>query len=126
MKKVVRKKVNGKDHSEIEKEVSIEKNLGGGDKESITLKERKPERSTPDIVFREGTAKVGLAKGMTVNLGNYSSARIDCSITRIVPDEDRAIMDELANLSVMLDEQIEFELEELDDKEQSKPKKRNK
>lgn len=57
---------------------------------------------------------VGLSKGYSFNMGNFESAKISCWITVPCENNDEAIMDELARLSSLLDEQIEFEANELD------------
>lgn len=124
MKRVLKKKSQGKNHPEASTSVAVERNMGQGEKQIIKEEEKKPAKVVPDVVFREGTAKVGLVKGVTINLGNYQSARIDCSIVRIVKDDDREIMDELANISSMIDEQIEFETEQLEEEQETKKKKK--
>lgn len=116
----VRKKLNikarSKNHKDVQTSVEVVKNLGKGDTNTVSKKENSPKaenRNTPTNMLREGQCIVGLTKGVTINLGNYQSARIDCSITRVVEDSDNVIMDELINISELLDEQLSYESEQL-------------
>jgi hypothetical protein len=57
---------------------------------------------------------VGIAKGVTVNMGNYQSARIDCWIIGECEDDDTAKMNKFVENSGLIDEQIEFENDQLE------------
>lgn len=117
-KKEITKKpsVKAKNHKEVDAHIEVEKRYPDGEKEIIYEKGTKVENEdTPIAILKEGRAMAGLSKGMTINLGNYESARINCWITRTCKDDDKAIMDNLAEISNMLDEQIQFEVEELEE-----------
>lgn len=103
------------DHPEVKKAVTIEKS-NYGVKETIAEKgtQEEPEASSANRV-PVGKAEVGLSKGITINLGNYESARINCWITRIVNDDDTEMMNSLAELSGLIDEQIQFEVDGIND-----------
>lgn len=60
----------------------------------------------------EETVKVGLLKGVTLNIGNYESARFDFWEERAVPlaDKEKTI----AEISQHIDSVIESEVTELD------------
>lgn|SRR3712207_2419047 len=114
MAKVLRKKV--KNYEEVSKAVKIEKNLGKGKKEVLKDEEYQSDqtnRNNPVNMLKSGQAIVGLTKGCKINMGNYQSAKIDVWISRVCKDEDKAIMDNLADISIMLDEQLEFEQSKL-------------
>jgi hypothetical protein len=54
-----------------------------------------------------GYATVGLNLGATLNMGDFQSARIDVFVQRNVVDTDEAIKDEFANLSELLQAEIQ-------------------
>jgi hypothetical protein len=72
---------------------------------NVKLKEKPPE----------GFATIGLAKGVTLNMGEYQSARIDVFIQRNVKDDDAVILDEINKISEMLNAELERQSAELDD-----------
>lgn len=111
------KKVEANNHEEVNTSVVVEKN-NYGDKEVVMEKgtdkqEPNEDSSNPALQLPVGYSTVGLSKGLTVNLGNYESARINCWISRTVKDEEKIVMDTLADISQLIDEQIEFEVNEL-------------
>lgn len=117
----IKKKVTSSDkvknHPDVNKIVRIKKNRGGV-KDTIKEEEYRAEESTtnrsnPANMLRAGQALVGLSKGVTLNLGSYQSARIDCWVSRVCNDSEKDIMDNLAEISVILDEQIEYESDQL-------------
>jgi len=63
----------------------------------------------------KGYATIGLSKGITLNMGDYQSARIDVFIQRNVPDTDEAIKAGLDDINEKLTEEIVRQSEELDD-----------
>ena len=118
VKKKLNIKARSKNHKDVQTSVEVVKNLGKGDTNTVSKKEHSPKvenRNTPTNMLREGQCIVGLSKGITVNLGGYQSARIDCSLTRVARDDDRSIMDELIHISGILDEQLEYETDQLED-----------
>lgn len=109
-----KKKVTPTEHEEVNTAVVHEKREADGSK--TVLKEKGIEQendNNPIGTLPEGKAIVGLSKGLTVNLGNYESARVSCWISRVVNDNETEIMDNLVQISDMLDEQIQFEVDEL-------------
>lgn len=115
----IKKNVAPKNHEEVKSDYVVEKS-NYGTKEVVKEKGQVVEDSdTVDDsrniagALPEGKATVGLSKGVTLNLGNYQSARISCWISRTVNEDDKTVMDTLADISQLIDEQIEFESEEI-------------
>jgi hypothetical protein len=112
-------KVTPKDHTDDGVKVSVEetkKNKAGVRETKIkkgAVVEDAELDSNPATQLPEGKAIVGLSKGLTINLGNYESARINCWISRTAKDDETEIMNNMAEISTMLDEQLEFEVDEL-------------
>ena len=57
--------------------------------------------------------RIGMSKGMTINMGDYQSARIDVWMERVVPDNDREVEKAYAEISKTLDEHLTDEVNEL-------------
>ena len=55
----------------------------------------------------EGLAVVGFSKGVTLNMDNYESARIDVFIQRTVVDDDEVIRDTILEIDEILQDEIE-------------------
>ena len=62
-----------------------------------------------------GHAVVGLSKGVTLNMGDFQSARIDVFIQRTVVDDDDTIRDTLVEIDEILQDEIERQSALLDD-----------
>ena len=80
------------------------------------LKEKGIEQdndNNPNGALPEGKAVVGLSKGLTINLQNYESARVNCWISKVSNDDEISIMNALAEISGLIDEQIQFEVDEI-------------
>lgn len=60
-------------------------------------------------IILEGQCRVGLAKGATINLGDFQSARIDVWMERVVEESDDSVEEALDFMSLMLDRRIEEE-----------------
>lgn len=75
--------------------------------------ELEEENNTSQGMLQPNRMIVGLSKGITLNLGNYESAKISCWMSKNVPEEEKDIMNALNDISEMIDEQIQFEAEEL-------------
>jgi hypothetical protein len=111
-------KVNPVNHKEVNSSYVVEKN-NYGDKEVIKEKgtdiaEPEDAYSNPALSLPAGMTTVGLSKGLTLNLGSYQSARINCWISKTIgSDDEKSIMDALADISQLIDEQIEFESNEI-------------
>ena len=71
------------------------------------------DRTLPQSVLPLGKSIVGLNLGFTLSLGNYQSARIDCWITDLCDSDDKSKMDKLAEISGLIQEQIEYECSEV-------------
>lgn len=56
-----------------------------------------------------GYATVGLSNGVTLNVGNYESARIDCFIQRTVEDTPENIKDTFGEMHKLIQEEIEHQ-----------------
>jgi hypothetical protein len=113
--------VKPKDHSNEGVNVSVEvtNNLEKTTKVKKGVMNEEPENN-PTSSIRAGQAIVGLSKGYSINLGNYESAKVSCWISRVSNDDETAIMDNLAEISGLLDEQLEFEIAELGEKDDEK------
>lgn len=120
-KKLTAKKIKNtvKDHSEEGVEVSVEvtKREANGERKTTQVKGAVTEDEELNVAQEQKPeiATVGLSKGMTINLGNYESARISCWISKPTKTDDKSIMDTMAEISTLLDEQLEFEISELED-----------
>lgn len=55
----------------------------------------------------EGLAVVGSSLGVTLNMGDYQSARIDVFVQRTVKDDDEVILDTFQEIQEMLQDEIE-------------------
>lgn len=111
-----KKKVAPKNHEEANVDMVHEKREVDGSK--TVLKEKgavQENENNPINTIQEGKSIVGLSKGLTINLGNFESARINCWISRVSNDDETEIMDNLVQISDMLDEQIQYEVDELTD-----------
>lgn len=85
-----------------------------GTKEVISEKGIETEHdSNPVNKLKAGEAEIGLSKGLTINLGGYESARVNCWISKVSKDTEVDIMAGMIEISEMIDEQIQFEVEEL-------------
>lgn len=111
-------KVKAKDNTDKDVKVSVEVDKrdinGGKTTENIkgvlvdNVEELNPNESIP-----ENKVVVGQSKGYTINLGGYESARINCWISKHTQDDEVSIMNTMAEISQLLDEQLEFEIAEL-------------
>lgn len=115
MAKKIPKKLKAKNNEEVKSHVVKEKREVDGSK--TTVSEKGSEQYTENTVgaLPEGKSTVGLSKGLTVNLGNYESARVNCWISRTVNEDEQTVMDNLVQISEMIDEQLQFEVDELED-----------
>ena len=119
-KKVIKKKkplkADAKDNTSkgVKTTVTLKENDYGKKTEYINKGEHIEEQEEEILGENDNNlAVVKLSKVLTVNLGNYESAKIGCSITRKCKDTDEVIMQTFADVSTLLDEQIEFEVAEL-------------
>jgi hypothetical protein len=68
---------------------------------------------TGHVVTAEPTRRVGMSKAMTVNMGNFESAKIGVWIERVIPDTDRDEAATITEISSRLDEYLKVEVVEL-------------
>jgi hypothetical protein len=111
MKKIIKKSsTGGKNHPEVKSHVTLTNNKT----HEVVHEHGLPvESESKTVPISEGTTAVGLCKGVTLSMGNYQSARIDCWITSPCKENDRSKQDMLSHNSALIDEQIEFETEQL-------------
>lgn len=116
-KTVTRKRKTAKpvDHTEEGVKVSVIKRDNYTKSEEVV----KGEAIEEDFDGKENPTRssetiVGLSKGYSFNMGNFESAKISCWISIPCKNDDEEIMDTMARISSLLDEQIEFEANELD------------
>lgn len=123
-KKILPKKkaIKPVDHTEENDDVkvSVEKDtrLPDGSKNTKQIKgEIQEDVESADMLEKEekeeSLVTVGFSKGYTINLGNYESARINCWVSKKVKDDERLVLDTMAEISSLIDEQLEYELDEL-------------
>lgn len=63
--------------------------------------------------IHKGERKIGLSKGMTINLGNYQSAKISVWMERIVEDDNHSSTQNLQDMSQYLDDWLQSEVDEI-------------
>ena len=111
-----KKNVTPKNHEEVHVNTIVEKREYDGSKTVVKEKGAVQENeNNPINTIQEGKAIVGLSKGLTINLQNYESARINCWISKVTNDDEISIMDTLVQISGMIDEQLQFEVDEIMD-----------
>lgn len=111
-----KKKVAPKKHEEANVDVVVEKREYDGSK--TVLKEKgavQENENNPINTIQEGKSIVGLSKGLTINLQNYESARVNCWISKVTNDDEISVMDTLVQISEMIDEQLQFEVDEIEE-----------
>jgi hypothetical protein len=69
---------------------------------------KRPVEQTP-----QGYATIALGQGVTLNMDNFQSARLDVFIQRNVVDDDDTIKDEFSKMSELLQREIEKQSAEL-------------
>ena len=111
-----KKKVTPKNHEEAHVDMRVEKREYDGSKTVLKEKGAVQENgNNPINTIQEGKSIVGLSKGLTINLQNYESARINCWISKVTNDDEVSVMDTLVQISEMIDEQLQFEVDEIMD-----------
>lgn len=111
-----KKKVTPKNHEEAHVDMIVEKREYDGSK--TVLKEKgavQEDENNPINTIQEGKSIVGLSKGLTINLQNYESARINCWISKVTNDDEVSVMDTLVQISEMIDEQLQYEVDEIEE-----------
>ena len=92
----------------VEKEANV-KEIKGITKDGDGINE--PAHEVMQI--NKGEQKIGLSKGVTVNTGNYESARINVWVERIIPEGEKERTKNLQELSEYLDDWLIVESKEL-------------
>lgn len=69
--------------------------------------------TTGTTIATEPTRRVGMSKAMTVNMGNFESAKIGVWIERVIPDNDRDEASTMTDISGRLDEYLKVEVSDL-------------
>lgn len=111
-----KKNVTSKNHEEAHVDMIVEKREYDGSKTIVKEKGVVQENeNNPINTIQEGKAIVGLSKGLTINLQNYESARINCWISRVSDDDEVSVMDALVQISEMLDEQLQYEVDGIEE-----------
>lgn len=114
-KKIPKKKVVGKDNTSKGVKVSVVKK-DNFEKTEEVIKDTIGDEDIEEMeeeALKNNKALVGMSKGYSYNMGNYESARISCSIKVPCNNTDEDIMDEMNRISELLEEQLEFEANEL-------------
>lgn len=65
------------------------------------------------MLICKGEQKIGISKGITINTGNYESARINVWVERIIPEGEKERTKNLQELSEYLDDWLIVESKEL-------------
>lgn len=55
----------------------------------------------------KGKALIGLSLGVTLNMGDFESARVDVFIQRNVDDDDESIQEGLADISELIHDELQ-------------------
>lgn len=116
----VKPSVKAKDNTSKGVKVSVTKR-NNATKEEECIKGEKLENSEglkPEhFNLNANQTSVGMSKGYSFNMGNYESAKVSCWINLPCENTDADIQDTLDRISGLLDEQLEFEANELDSEE---------
>lgn len=83
--------------------------MGGGDRE--TLSEKVEDKRIKVGVFQTATAKVSVSKGLTINLGNFESARVTVGLDLPCYVEETKEIEEVVNK--MVEDRIQAEVLEI-------------
>lgn len=71
------------------------------------------ESSALPAELKVGTRRIGVSKGLTINLGNYESARISYWMERVIPDSDSECTKAIIEMSELVENALEEEAREL-------------
>lgn len=67
-----------------------------------------------DMLLESNMTRVGMSKGVTLNMGGYQSARIDIWISKPCENNNVSIEETLNEISSLIDERLEYEVQQLD------------
>ena len=81
-------------------------------KDSKDKVEETIKKGTPlDHATKKADSYVGISKGVTVNMDNYESLRVDCWLS--IPLEDKTPTEKFMELSEIIQEQLEYEVTQI-------------
>ncbi|MBO8161063.1 MAG: hypothetical protein H0Z24_05455 [Thermosipho sp. (in: Bacteria)] len=82
-------------------------------KNTVTKEEEVIKAGTPlDHIIKKVPNMIGMSKGVTVNMDNYESFRVDCWLT--VPLDDKSSPEEkFMELSEIIESQIQYEVQRI-------------
>ena len=95
------------------KPVAIQRHVGKGDAREVdvttnpNIEDGVSPRSKLGKATPKGKALIGTSLGVTLNMGDYESARVDVFIQRHVDDDDESIKEGLAEISELLHEELQ-------------------
>lgn len=93
--------------------VQIVDNLSGTLKKKKGTYEDTKDKKNQDMLLDTNKVRVGLSKGVTINMGDFQSARIDVWISKVCDDNKVEIEETLNEISKIIDERIEYEANQL-------------
>jgi len=83
--------------------------LGGGERETIS--EKTDDKMIRVGIFKTQTTKVSISKGLTINLGNFESARVTVGLDIPCYVEETKEMEEVVNK--MIEDRLQAEVLEI-------------
>ena len=84
-------------------------------KDSITKEEKAVKLGSPlDHALKKVDGYIGMSQGVTVNMGDYESFRVDCWLS--IPLEGKDPAEKFAELSEIIQAQLEEEVTKIMDK----------
>lgn len=83
------------------------------DKVIVGVSDQVTKQGNRNNTLVSGERRVGMAKGVTLNMGNYQSARYDVWIERVIPDNDRDYAKAIIEMEKILDEAVKEEAKKL-------------
>ena len=95
------------------KKTLLKKSVPNPKKAPVKASDELVESSALPAELKPGTRRVGVSKGLTINMGDYNSARIAFWMERVVEDTDKAAQAAIVEMSQMVEEALQEEAEEL-------------
>lgn len=109
-KGIAKKRVEDKKKENLKKEV--ENNTTVIKKDNHDKTEEIIKQGTPlDHATKKADSYIGMSKGVTVNMDNYESLRVDCWLS--IPLEDKMPTEKFMELSEIIQEQLEYEVTQI-------------
>lgn len=83
---------------------------------NVNVGEASEDKTSPKpSTIVSGQRRVGMSKGVTLNLGNYQSARIDAWMEKVVVDDEHSINEAIISISEEIDAVLEMEQNKLEE-----------